>query len=501
MNQDDFTNNYLTPLLDKLNIENILKYNESNPIPSYLDSLVSFSLHPVIILLTRITAKLQTLIDNIFINFNSPDQIYGNLTILISDHMAQFICIPRKTNHPKKIISYRRCFKKFNKSIFINDVSNINWDLYIKKDDDVNQSIKSNKYFIGHNEISNLIKTTLRTGKTFGPNSLPTFLLKLIPDIISKPLSIIINNSFQNGLFPDAFKVAKVIPIFKKGFTMDMSNYRPISLLSNLRKLFEKAIHKRLYAFLNKFKCLYKHQYGFRANHSTTHSLIKIVESIRKAQDDKNFACGVFVDLQKAFDTVDYSILLKKLEYYGIRRIPLKWFTSYLHSRSQFVSVNDSKSTQIKCFKGGQKIIPVNSIKYLGIIIDSNLSFVSHIKDLAIKLSRSNGMLAKLRHYVNLETLLNLYHVIFGSHIRYTCQIWGQSQQQAVLRISHQKKALKIIHFQNYKFNPNVLYLTSKILKLCDLVQFLNCQFVWNHQHKNHRSVTYGYKFIKKPKY
>ncbi|XP_047131765.1 uncharacterized protein LOC124810639 [Hydra vulgaris] len=137
---------------------------------------------------------------------------------------------------------------------------------------------------VTENEISNLIKTTLRTGKSFDPNSRPTFLLKLIADIISKPLSIIKNNSFQNGIFPDAFKVVKVIPRFKNSSTI----------------------------------------YGFCANHSTTQSLIKITKSIRKALDNKNFARGVFVDLQKAFDTVDHSILLKKLENYGIRGISLK---------------------------------------------------------------------------------------------------------------------------------------------------------------------------------
>ena len=106
--------------------------------------------------------------------------------------------------------------------------------------------------------------------------------------------------------------MANVIPIFKKGSKLDVSNYRPISLLSNISKIFEKLMHSRLNKFLDKFECLYNLQFGFRSRHSTTHTLIDIVENIRKAIDGGNYACGVFIDLQKAFDTVDPNILLSK---------------------------------------------------------------------------------------------------------------------------------------------------------------------------------------------
>ena len=184
----------------------------------------------------------------------------------------------------------------------------------------------------------------MKPGKGLGPNSLPTSLLKLTEKVISKPLSIIINNSFEHGEFPDIFKIAKVIPVYKKGSKLDRTNYRPISLLSNISKIFEKLMHTRLYGFLNKFNRLYKYQFGFRNKHSTTHALINITEAIRKALDEKSFACGVFVDLQKAFDTVNHDILLTKLNYHGVRGIALKWFNSYLTNRSQFVSINDKLS-------------------------------------------------------------------------------------------------------------------------------------------------------------
>ena len=98
-------------------------------------------------------------------------------------------------------------------------------------------------------------------------------------------------------------------------------NYHPISLFSNISKIFEKIVHKQLTTFLNKNAILYKKQFGFRKNHSTTHALLEITEKIKQACDAGQFACGVFLDLQKAFDTVNHTILFKKLTHYGIRGV------------------------------------------------------------------------------------------------------------------------------------------------------------------------------------
>ena len=116
------------------------------------------------------------------------------------------------------------------------------------------------------------------------------------------------------GVHPDLLKIAKTIPIHKKGSRLTVSNYRPISLLSNVNKIFEKIIFNRVYNFLEDHDCIYKHQYGFRKKHSTNHALISITEQIRDALDNNKTAVGVFVDFQKAFDTVNHSILIKKLE-------------------------------------------------------------------------------------------------------------------------------------------------------------------------------------------
>ena len=105
-------------------------------------------------------------------------------------------------------------------------------------------------------------------------------------------------------------------------------------------------MYSRLYiAFINIFNCLCELQFGFRANHSTSHALVSITEKIREALDTGHFACGIFIDLQKAFDTVDHDILVSKLEYYGVRGIAKNWFSSYLQNRKQFVTINGYKSS------------------------------------------------------------------------------------------------------------------------------------------------------------
>ena len=161
---------------------------------------------------------------------------------------------------------------------------------------------------------------------------------------ISKQLPDLFNLSFVTGVFLSVLKTEKVISVFKKDSKLDYSNYRSISLLSIIEKFLEKRVYKRLYIFLNKNNVIYNLQFGFRQQYSTSHALINLTENIRKALDDGNIGCGVFVDLQKAFDTVDHKILLAKLNHYGIRGVSYDWFKSYLSNRNQYVSINGYES-------------------------------------------------------------------------------------------------------------------------------------------------------------
>ena len=177
--------------------------------------------------------------------------------------------------------------------------------------------------------------------KASGPHSIPNHIIHLIKPIISEPLAEIVNLSFKTGVYIEILKISRTIPIFKnKGSEQLCSNYRPISLLSNINKLIEKMMYSRLYSFLEFHNCIYKNQFGFRTNHSTFHALVSITEDIRQALDNNSFACGIFIDLQKAFDTVDHNILLKTLEHYGVRGLANDWFHSYLLNRKQYVSIS-----------------------------------------------------------------------------------------------------------------------------------------------------------------
>ena len=208
-------------------------------------------------------------------------------------------------------------------------------------------------------EVTSSIKT-LKNSKSTGPSSIPTKFLKLFQNTLNEPIAFLANLSFSTGIFPTNLKVANVIPLFKKDDHTFCSNYRPISLLSNLSKITERLIHTRLTMFLNINSILCEKQFGFSHCHSTTHALIEIIEKIKQACNSEQYACGVFLDLRKAFVTVNHDILLRKLDYCGIRGVTNSWFRSYLQDRMQFTSVNGYQSNirQLKCGVPQGSVLP-----------------------------------------------------------------------------------------------------------------------------------------------
>ena len=241
-------------------------------------------------------------------------------------------------------------------------------------------------------EIESLIILS-NTSKSIGPNSIPNQIIKLISKYISAPITNICNKAFSTGIYPDILKISKVIPIHKKESKIEVSNYRPISLLSNINKILEKLIFNRLYKFLELHNCIYQQQYGFRAKYSTEHAVLSMADEIREAMGKNNTAIGVFVDFQKAFDTVNHNILLKKLEHYGIRGIVNNLFKSYLTNRQQYVTINGSESSMKYIHHG----IPQGSV--LGPLL-----FLIYINDLHTCIKNS-----ETRHFAD-DT--NLLHII-----------------------------------------------------------------------------------------
>ena len=153
-------------------------------------------------------------------------------------------------------------------------------------------------------------------------------------------LTDILNTSIRLGTYPSKLKMAKIIPVFKGDDDTDTNNYRPISLLSNFNRVFEKIIYKRLTSYIDKHDLLNSSQYGFRQGHSTQHAILDIVNDIQSNMNQRLLSCGVFIDLKKAFDTIDLDVLLDKLNHYGFRGIINSWFSSYLKNRTQTTQVD-----------------------------------------------------------------------------------------------------------------------------------------------------------------
>jgi hypothetical protein len=239
-----------------------------------------------------------------------------------------------------------------------------------------------------------------------GVDSIPINIVKASIVYIAEPISKIINSSFTTGIFPDRLKIAKVCPIYKTGEKGSFTNYRPISILPSFSKFFEKAVSIRLMAFLESNDILIRNQYGFRKNHSSYMAIVDMYDKISKAIDEGEYAVGVFVDLSKAFDTLDHNILLAKLEYYGIRGICQEWFKNYLHNRSQYVYLNGASSTMCQVVCGvpqGSVLGPLLFILYINDIPNCSkiLKFILFADD--TNLFYCNKSLTELESVMNVE--------------------------------------------------------------------------------------------------
>ena len=455
-------------------------------------------------------------------------------------------------------------------------VPNISPNKFLKNRNQINFIIAH----ISNEEILEIINSL--ENKATGPSSIPLKLLSLIPDLIIVPLAYIINMSLLTGVYPDLLKLVKVIPIHKGGSTQDVNNYRPISLLSIFDKIIEKLMHKRLYTFLESHNILFENQFGFRKQNSTVFALAQITEMIKTSIDGGKFGCGIFIDLRKAFDTVNHEILLIKLEHYGIRGNMLKWFQSYLSNRKQYVSVNgySSELLEVKCgvpqgsvlgpllfliyindlpniskvlnfylfaddtniyyeseslhdlentinkelnklylwlnvnrlslnidktnfivfhpynkplkhsitIKINKKVInEKESIKYLGVLIDSTLSWKYHILNISKKISRSIGIMYKMRPFLSLKTMKTLYYSLIYSHLIYAIEIWGTASKTELEKILIlQKRAMRMMTFTDiYPSVPGPLSPSDPIfakleaLKVIDIYKYQVSKFVF----------------------
>ena len=165
--------------------------------------------------------------------------------------------------------------------------------------------------FITETQVSEFING-LNIAKATGLDGIGPRILKLANNILAPSIAALINKSIKTATFPEQLKVAKVYPIHKGGSKSDPVNYRPISILPTISKIFEKHINKHLMAFLNKYKLIHPNQSGFRQKHSCQTALVKFIDQWLTCIDNGDLVGTVFLDFRKAFDLVDHSLLIKK---------------------------------------------------------------------------------------------------------------------------------------------------------------------------------------------
>lgn len=344
--------------------------------------------------------------------------------------------------------------------IFVDFFSNIGPDI-AKKIPKVEDKFEK---FLGHSlndslflfpttnlEVINIIKG-FKKNKCLGPNSIPSRILLKNYDILSPHISNLINLSFCSGVFPDFLKTAKIVPVFKKGNSLDCSNYRPISLLSIFSKIIEKCMSTRLRKFIDKKEILYKKQFGFRTKYSTSHALLSLIESIKLNIDSGKMVAALFIDLQKAFDTVDHQVLLGKLYHYGIRGVALNWFRSYLENRKQFVIINGvtSKTNTVLCgVPQGSTLGPLLFILYIN---DLNLVFkkanIYHFAD-------DTNLLVSGNKFNTIQTVMN--------HEIKKLVIWLRANK---LSLNESKSELVIFRSKKFSVLPKNLSIKLNKYKL-----------------------------------
>ena len=415
-------------------------------------------------------------------------------------------------------------------------------------------------------EITRIIKNLKDSSS--GYDDITATIIKNTCQFYLRPLVHIINLSLLQGVFPNELKIARVVPLYKSGDSRLISNYRPVSILTNFSKLFEKVMYSRLLDFLNKYNILHDSQFGFRKNHNTISAIIVLIEKILNGFNNNDCTLGIFIDYKKAFDTINHQILLNKLNRYGIRGIAQKWIASYLHERQQYVCFNNYNSefqfvtcgvpqgsilgpllfilylndmtsvsnvlipiiyaddsnlflqgkdlssmidlmncemekitdwvsanklsvnldkTYYMIFKTrgkkiqsskeimmlNHKILKVDEIKFLGVILDSHLTWDKHIFNIRNKISKSIGIINKTKRIVSQKTMLALYYSFVYPYLVYAIELWGSSSSQNLnILYKLQKKILRIMKNETYLAHTEPIFAFFKILNVHKLYRY-----------------------------
>ena len=441
---------------------------------------------------------------------------------------------------------------------------------------------------ISTTDVEKIVKN-LASKNSSGHNGISARFLKRILETVTLPLTHIINQSLCTGIFPDRLKIAKVVPLFKKGDQHILDNYRPISLLPVVSKVFKKVVFNQLYQYVTDNNLIFTSQYGFRKLHSTELASLELVDRVFQYLDKGKLPLSIFLDLSKAFDTLDHYILLNKLKFYGLSSTPLKWFESYLHGRKQYVDfdgihsnttyigtgvpqgsilgpllfiiymndihmasqnfnvilyaddtnlisplclfnsslhinkesiehVSDQINTELgniqewlnisklslnvkktkfmifhhyqrniknitpKLKINSETIEKVSEFNFLGLTIDEHLSWKPHVLKISNKISRTLGIMCRLKNFLPTHVLRILYNSIILPHLQYSILAWGFRMGRLD---KLQKRAVRIITRSKYNSHRDPLFRKLNLLKAKDLFELNVLKLFYKYKKKS----------------